>query len=298
MAVSPLLRVVATMVLVVGGLTLAGMLLVVGPDRLRLTLEEWRPRLVERLPTLAVLGAVILVTNLLSRVSAEVAWLVGWDVTSAIYAVEGDLVASIQAVAWPPLTAYLAFAYVYGFSFLLVFPFVAYATLSEVRPFRETVAAFSANYLVGLLAYTAFIAYGPRNFTPDRVGSLLFSEWPAAHLLQSTVTLNTNVFPSLHTSFAVTVALLAWRTRESLPRWTLVATVGAASIVLATMYLGIHWATDVVAGVLVAIGCTAVAARDPLAGVNRRLQERGADVVAGWWPVSERDVGHDEDDHP
>jgi membrane-associated phospholipid phosphatase len=63
---------------------------------------------------------------------------------------------------------------------------------------------------------------------------------------------NVNVFPSLHTSLSVTVAAMAYRTRDHYPLWAPVAAVLAASVVFSTMYLAIHWATDVVGGVVLA----------------------------------------------
>jgi membrane-associated phospholipid phosphatase len=66
------------------------------------------------------------------------------------------------------------------------------------------------------------------------------------------VNTNTNVFPSLHTSLSITVALIAWQTRRQYPLWTAVSVPIAASVVISTMYLGIHWAIDVLAGALMA----------------------------------------------
>ncbi|WP_394338332.1 hypothetical protein [Halorubrum trapanicum] len=47
----------------------------------------------------------------------------------------------------------------------------------------------------------------------------------------------------------------------SLPRWTAVSGALAAGVVYSTMYLGIHWATDVVAGAPLDVGSAAVGAR-------------------------------------
>jgi membrane-associated phospholipid phosphatase len=72
-------------------------------------------------------------------------------------------------------------------------------------------------------------------------------------LLTSEVNHNTNVFPSLHASLSLTVAFLSLRTRTEYGRWPLVAVPLALSVSFATMYLGIHWATDVVAGAVLAV---------------------------------------------
>jgi len=69
------------------------------------------------------------------------------------------------------------------------------------------------------------------------------------------------VFPSLHTALSVTVLLVAVSTHDEFPRWTPIAAVLAGSIVVATMFLGIHWVVDVVAGGLLAAGSVAVANR-------------------------------------
>ena len=77
------------------------------------------------------------------------------------------------------------------------------------------------------------------------------------------------MFPSLHTSMSVTAALLAWTTREQYPLWPPVAAVLAVSVCLSTMYLGIHWATDVVFGI--ALGWVSVR-------IGRHMEETPPDV--------------------
>jgi membrane-associated phospholipid phosphatase len=52
----------------------------------------------------------------------------------------------------------------------------------------------------------------------------------------------------------VTVALLAVDSHDEYPLWTPIAVFLAASVVLSTVVLGIHWVTDVVAGMALAAG--------------------------------------------
>lgn len=233
-------------------------------------------------PTAATLGALLVANGAVRDVGVELSWIIGVNVTGAIHAIEGGFVADLQSFATPELTAYFSFVYVFGYVFLLTFPVVVYAVHEEPRPLLATLVAYALNYGIGFLCYVAFVAYGPRNFMPGAVESLLFTNWPEVQFLTSRVNENTNVFPSLHTSLSVTVALLAARYRSVAPGWLPIASVGAASIAVATMYLGIHWLTDVLFGVLLAAGSVAVSVRvaeEKYGGPER--QERSVGVAGG-----------------
>ena len=226
---------------------------VAGRERLRALPTHARQSLSGAAPYLVLLGGVLLVNSVARRVGPQISWVIGLNVTGAIYDLEGQFVATLQSLGSPPVTAYFSWMYVYGYAFLLIFPFVAYFLLADRRPLREATIAYALNYALGLACYLLFVSYGPRNLLPELVDSLLYTYWPESKLLTTRVNTNTNVFPSLHTSLSVTVWLLAYRTRETYPAWTALSGVIAASIVVSTMYLGIHWATDVVAGVVLAV---------------------------------------------
>ena len=234
---------------------------VVGQTGLRRIRRNAGTRLRAVGPYLGALAAVLLINKLARNIGPEVSWIVGINITGHIYALEGGLIGVIQSFANPAFTNYFSFVYLAGYVFILVFPFVAYFALDDLRPFRWTATAYVLNYGIGLLCYVAFIAYGPRNLLPDLVDPLLYQAFPSSQLLTGEVNVNTNVFPSLHTSLSATVMTLAWRTREVYPRWAAIATVVGTSIVVATMYLGIHWATDVLAGLVLGVGSAVAAIR-------------------------------------
>jgi len=213
------------------------------------------------LPHLGLLVGVLVLNRLFRHLGQEISWILNWNITGLIYGAEEELVVAIQSIAAPYLTWYFAFMYLYGYTFVVVFPLLAYWVLEDPRPIRETILAYAVNYGLGLVAYTLFISYGPRNLLPDLVDSLLYSTYPQIQFLTSTVNANTNVFPSLHSSLSVTVLLLAYRTRGVYPGWFLLTIPIVGSIVLATMYLGIHWAIDVLAGALLAVVSVHIAAR-------------------------------------
>lgn len=252
---------VFTLGLTVGGMTVGVSLCVVGVDRFVTGLRDWRRRLAESWRYFAALGIVLVLNRVARMYGPRFSWFLGLNITSLIHRIEGNTVAAIQSIASPELTAVFGFVYVYGYTFLLVFPVVAYFILDDPGPLQRTLVTYVLNYAVGVALYTLFVAYGPRNLMPDMVEPLLFAEYPSTKLLMSRVNNNTNVFPSLHTSLATSVALLAWRTRDEFFWWPPLAIPLAVGVGFATMYLGIHWATDVFAGICLGVASVRIATR-------------------------------------
>jgi len=225
---------------------------VVGSEQLRAAVADLPGRLLVAVKPIGLLAGVLVINSVVRNVGVDLSWIIGTNITELIYSLEGTVVATIQSLVPGWLTLYFGYVYVYGYAFLLVFPLLAAMLAAERRHLRHTAFAYAINYTIGMCCYLLFIAYGPRNYMPALVEPLLFDTLPRFQLLTSEVNANTNVFPSLHTSLSVTVALLALRDHETFPKWTPFAVFLAASIVLSTMVLGIHWATDVVAGALLA----------------------------------------------
>lgn len=249
-----LLGLVAEVALVVVPMLVAAALVIVGPRRLGRAIGGYRWRLAAVAAPIAVLLAVLALRvttrDLLGWLSSRV---VGVYFTGSIFAVEQLLfgtnpVVALQSIQTEALTSYFAFIYVYGYAFLLLFPVVAYFALSEMDDLNTLLVAFTANYAIGLVLYTLVIAYGPRNHDPLLFENLLYDAYPHFRYLTNEVNENTNVFPSLHTSLSMTTLFLAWQTREKYPLWLPICAVVAISVVVSTMYLGIHWFTDVVVG--------------------------------------------------
>ncbi len=259
---TPLLSVVSRVLLRVTAMCAVAGVAVVGPRRLYAAAGNLIPYVREARTEFATLLVVLLVSAFGRDTLQTVSEVAGLRLTGTIYAMEGGFVAWIQSTfASPRLTLFFSSVYVFGYTFLLVFPFIAYAALPESTTLKRVVVAYGLNYAIGLVVYTTVLAYGPRNVMPDAVTPLLYTFEPTYQTLVAEVNENTNVFPSLHTSLSVTVALFAVRTREEYPGWTAIACPLAAAVVVATMYLGIHWLTDVVGGTLLAVGCVSLSSR-------------------------------------
>lgn len=172
------------------------------------------------------------------------------NLTDSLYLFEGYFVSVFQEATPEPLLYYFAFIYVVGYAALLIFPLLAYAVLDDLRHAKTLLTTYALNYSIGAVAYVFVEAYGPRNL--HVADGMLYQYFPDVQYLTSAVNSNANVFPSLHTSMAVAVLLLAYHSRAEYPRWFLFAAIVAPSVVLSTMALGIHWFADVVAGVVLA----------------------------------------------
>ncbi|RZH68945.1 phosphatase PAP2 family protein [Natrinema altunense] len=211
-------------------------------------------------PYLGVTLLVLLVKRWTHSRRLDLSYALDWDITAEIYAVEGSFVAGLQSIVPDALIGFFSAMYMFGFPYLLVSALVLYFLLGTQRRFKQLLVAYALNTLVGSVFYTLFVAYGPRNHL-STVNGLMYEFYPQTQELTAEVSANTNVFPSLHTSLAVIVALFAWRSRREYPRWFPIASVVATLVVFSTMYLGIHWLIDVVAGIVLGIWCVLTAER-------------------------------------
>ena len=243
---------VAIMVAVIGTALVATCSLCLDRTALCVTASELRPRLREVAPYLGVTALFLMVKRATHGFSLRISQALGWNITAEIYAVEGEFVAVLQNVVPEVTLGFFSAMYVFGFSYVLVTAPILYFMLSSQRYSKELLLAYLLNYAVGVIFYTLFIAYGPRNHLAS-VEGLMYQTYPQTQTVSAAVSDDTNVFPSLHTSLAFTALLFAWRSRREYPRWFLIASFVVPSIVFSTMYLGIHWLVDVVAGVLLAV---------------------------------------------
>ncbi|MGQ3412309.1 phosphatase PAP2 family protein [Natrinema versiforme] len=257
-----LAEVLTQLVIVIGILLPISIAIFIGRERLVRTRSEWRTRLRTAAPAIAVLLVVLLINRIARQRAPRLSREIGLHLTSSFYNIEGEFILLFQSIANPETTAYFSAIYVYGYTFLLIFPIIAYFTLSDTRTFRRLLTAYALNYAIGLVLYIFVIAYGPRNLMPAEVAeTMLYDTNPQYKYLTREVNSNTNVFPSLHTSLSATVATFAAMTRSSFPKWFPVAVVLAASVAISTMFLGIHWGIDVAGGLLLAALCVVLSDR-------------------------------------
>ncbi|ELZ46171.1 phosphoesterase PA-phosphatase-like protein [Halorubrum coriense DSM 10284] len=237
-------------------------LLCVGPRQVSRAMTDVDDRVREVAPYLGAALALLAVKQLTQGYRLRLSRALDWNITDELYALEGGFVAGLQRLTPEATLEFFTVSYMIGFAFLLVAAPVTYFLSAEGgrRYLKELLVAYMLNYAVGTVCYTLFISYGPRNHL-ETVSGLMYRVYPQTQDLTAAVASNTNVFPSLHTSLSVAVLVVAWRSRRTHPRWTPVAAAVATAVVFSTMYLGIHWLTDVVVGVALGVGSVIAAAR-------------------------------------
>lgn len=212
-------------------------------------------------------GILIVAVNTLET-ALDPAWSrwLGWDFTAFFARVDGDLVASVQAVTPRWLADGLAIVYVVLFPFVLYFSPFYYAWLDDGVRLQRAVWSIGLCYLAALPFYL-FFPVNEAWYHYDTVGQA--AGHPAIHnwardlpgiggALYQFSGVNNN-FPSLHTALSAATAAVAFgrapANRHGGSRLYAPFTIAIAGLTaVSTLVLGIHWTLDVAAGLLLAAG--------------------------------------------
>ncbi len=173
------------------------------------------------------------------------------DFTPDIYKLEGNIVAVFQH--WfenPLLTNFATFFYVVVFTALIAASLGLYAHPKSRPLFYAFCYAIIINYIIAIPFYLFFPVDEVWSYNPQ-VRFLIPDVFPSfEHSYRALSGIN-NCFPSLHTSISATVALLALRSGNRV--WSGLALASCGIIIFSIFYLGIHWLTDTMGGLALAL---------------------------------------------
>lgn len=181
------------------------------------------------------------------------------DYTPLIYQWEGDFVRTFQAIFQNGVLTYiLTFFYIVVFPTMLIASMLLYSGVKDQRSFYAMFYAVMINYVVAIPFYLFFPVNEVWAFDP-KVSFLIPNVFPTFDIEYRPLSGLNNNFPSLHTSISMTLALIAARSKEV--RFARVMAVSTGMIIFSIFYLGIHWLTDMVAGMMLALFASSVGIR-------------------------------------
>ncbi|MFT5080688.1 MAG: membrane-associated phospholipid phosphatase [Planctomycetota bacterium] len=188
----------------------------------------------------------------------------GYDLTAAVLAFEGDFVLNIQNafLAMPGgdfVIAVLALTYTAGYIAWLVLPPFALLGLNRKHAAGTYACAFAVNYVLALPFYLFAPVQEVSWSGLTKTRPLLEEHWPGiTEALRAESALD-NCLPSLHVSIAVTALWFMVRygnRRSAIVGWPL--TIG---VILSVLVLAIHWGVDTAAGIPFGVLCAWIAER-------------------------------------
>ncbi|MFZ5817070.1 MAG: phosphatase PAP2 family protein [Bacillota bacterium] len=219
---------------------------------------------------LVALAYAMVAVNLLQvRLETRLSQTVTWDFTAAVSQVGTEFLLLLQRLEWPPLTHLLTFVYVILFTMLMLGSMIFYAAQRDLAALKNHVISYWVNYLVALPFYFWF----PVNEAwagGKGVQFLIPKIFPGFEQVVRPHSDLDNCFPSLHTSLALTYALVAWR--HGYRRLAIVLSVAAGLVMLSTLYLGVHWVLDMIFGSVLALFASGYLTMPSPAGAEGRLR--------------------------
>lgn len=221
-----------------------------------------KPRDVRRYATkygrYALAGLVVVALHLLV-VQADgplTRWL-GWDFAGVLASAENGFVPWV-AGWWTPLaTVALSLDYLVLQPWILVFAPILFIVSDEERAAKASLLLFPLAYAMALpfyLFFPATAAYLHFGFAPP-----FFTVWPELTELFWRATASNNAFPALHVALAFLVANATRYSRNA--RFRYLAFAHAILVAVGSVYLGIHWLTGVLGGLVVAVFAATLTSR-------------------------------------
>lgn len=198
---------------------------------------------------------------LLNKLELHVEEVMDWtaDFTPFFYQLEGNLVHLIQTyLETPALTAVLTFFYIVVFTCLLVASLLVYHHDQDDHSLYTLLYAVMLNYTIAIPFFLFFPVLETWVYHP-KVDFLIPHVYPSFEQEYRAMSGLDNCFPSLHTSMSVTLAMVAVRSKNRL--FGKIVPLCAIIILFSIFYLGIHWVSDAVAGIALALISVSLASR-------------------------------------
>ncbi|MFZ2070671.1 MAG: phosphatase PAP2 family protein [Halobacteriota archaeon] len=173
-----------------------------------------------------------------------------YDGTPVIEAIESDTVHLFQEGIYPSLTYLMSFSYLAIYIGAIMFTFAILAYYRQMLLFKRFSLMFSLNYLIAF-PFFMFFNVSVAGASLQTVQPLMYEQFP--RILSAIIAIDPldNCFPSLHVTMVLSAFLIIRSTHYK--RHKTFLGVGVPTIVFSVLYLGIHWITDVIGGMALAL---------------------------------------------
>jgi membrane-associated phospholipid phosphatase len=175
--------------------------------------------------------------------------IIGTDFARGIHSFEGDIVIGLSHYWTAALVVFFVAMYIVIYPFTLWFtPFSCIIT-KQTKPLK--IFAYGLLLIYGIaLPFYLFLPI-TNVYTFYGIDSALKTTIPSIEQFFYATTTYNNCFPSLHVAMTLLVAQTAWLTKHRTYAYFTIFCAGA--IIIAVMYLAIHWITDVIGGIVLSI---------------------------------------------
>lgn len=207
-------------------------------------------RLLDKYGKFVLAGVAVLLAHLL-LVQADVAItqrLPYRDLAPQVDALERGAVPWLAHLWNPPANYFFSLVYIVIHPWMLYFPILLYLLSDEERPAKANLLMYPLAFAVALPFYVLLPITNV--YVYHHVQSPVFELFPQLTDLYYSFTTVNNTFPSLQVAFAALTANAARFSRNR--NFRTFAYAYAVALVLATLYLNIHWIVDVAGGLAVA----------------------------------------------
>jgi membrane-associated phospholipid phosphatase len=232
-------------------------------------LRTYVDRLHIHAPYLIVVGLVMLAVRLENVWDLDITAFFGWDLTPVVHTLEGDAVGTVQhAMRHRLLDLFFWFIYIDVYFLWHAVGLFVFALSGLTGLVKRMTVAWVLIYAIAM----PFYILAPINETwvtnpiydcgYDYAGApegIIHQECGFAKGMVYAISSINNCFPSLHNAFAWILPFVLWRSGRT--KWANRLAPVAFLISVSTIYLGIHWFTDLVAGLLTAWIAAVIATR-------------------------------------
>lgn len=160
----------------------------------------------------------------------------------------GDFPSKLMTLSLPNWASDLLMV-CYFFFFYYIVGGLLYYLLTDLRKFRCAVVGFGTLYALGYVGYMLMPAVGPYVELEPRTGGWITDVGGAFIVKRSN---GVDVFPSIHMAASLYLLMFDFQNRRIHFWWVLAPTVG---LWISTIYLRYHYGVDLVAGIILALGC-------------------------------------------